>query len=363
MRWVVLCCLLGCGRIGFDMTGDGGGTQDGISQDGVPPDGNVAFVTSSVHVPGTLGTLGAADAICMARASEAGLAGMFMAWLSTTAIDAQDRFPGARGWYRVDGQPLADTVGDLVANLIFNPIRLDERGRDLGEDFTYYAATGTYNGVKNTNCNDFTDTGDIVMSGYPQYAGGRWANSDSPSCAQPAHLYCFQIDHARPLTFTPQTGGRRAFLSSPAFTPSTGLAAADAVCMADAAAATPALTGTFKALLQAAQPAAARFDAFGAPWVRVDGIGLAPTADAFLRGASIAPLNVTASGTFADGNVLTGFATGNAYDPPDASRTCDAWMNASGTSEFGYGGATGARAFAFTTTDCSGPVSVYCLEE
>jgi hypothetical protein len=90
----------GCGRLDFDEQSDSGE---------IATSANFVFVTSSAHAPIELGPdLGAADAICAARATEANLPGTYVAWLSTSTRQARDRLAGARGWVRVDGRPVAD---------------------------------------------------------------------------------------------------------------------------------------------------------------------------------------------------------------------------------------------------------------
>jgi len=71
---------------------------------------NIVFVTSTLSTPGNIGSLAAADAICTARAQAAALPGAYVAWLSSTVTSAKARLGSARGWVRVDGMPVADTV-------------------------------------------------------------------------------------------------------------------------------------------------------------------------------------------------------------------------------------------------------------
>src|SRR5258708_7627480 len=138
--WLVLSP---CGRAGFDpVRAPGGGIV-----------ANVAFVTSTTPVPGALRSLAKAAPTCAARAPGGGLAGTFVAWLSTSAEVAFMRVAGARGWVRTDGRIVADTVDDLIYGNMVYPIRLDEHGRDIGTS-TPPAATGTYVDQMNTNCND-----------------------------------------------------------------------------------------------------------------------------------------------------------------------------------------------------------------
>ena len=353
MRWLAVLALVACGRLGFEP----------IARDAQDPTqiiANRVFATSSLHVPGQLGSLAGADAVCAARASEAGLVGQFVAWLSSSTVDALDRVAGARGWVRIDGLPIADMPAELASQQLLHPIRLDEHGRDLGTQPDFYGATGTYDGTINSNCGDFMVTNELVFAGYPYLAGGGWSNKNTVPCADPARLYCFQIDLAVPLTFA-RASGRHAFVSVGELTPSSGFASADMICAAEAAGA--GLTGTFRALLMTTQPAAARFDLTGPAWVRTDGIALADTPTAFMMGATRAPLNVTASGTISNVYVVTGVAFGQtAFDTPDPIRNCDNWSNANGSNTLGLSYGTGIATLYNTTADCVMPHPVLCLE-
>src|SRR5690348_11017356 len=82
-----------------------GGGDDAPGVDAAPGGPNRAFVTRSV-LPGNFGGIDVADGLCNTEASDAGLGGTFVAWLSTSAVDARDRLDGSRGWVRTDGLPV-----------------------------------------------------------------------------------------------------------------------------------------------------------------------------------------------------------------------------------------------------------------
>jgi hypothetical protein len=348
----VALALAACGRIGFDPHDDASLAGDGSNS----PVGNRAFVTSSLQAAATFGGLAGADAVCTARASEAGLTGTFVAYISTSTVDATDRLAGARGWYRVDGTPLFDTVEDLLGHRMLLAPRIDEHGNDLVA-MTDYVTTGTYEGAALATCSDYTDPADSATSGIASFTAGSFSNQKPVTCSELTRLYCFQTDFALPLAFTPAVG-RLAFLSAAAFTPSAGLPAADAICTSEAQAA--GLTGMFRALLPDTAPAAQRFDISRPTWIRRDGIALAHTAADFMAGALLAPLNVTAAGAYDDQLVMTGGYAPTA--PVDPTRTCDAWTNAAGGNALGYAVASNVNAFTTTTADCVAPQRIYCLE-
>src|SRR5579862_2649322 len=133
---------------------------------------NKAFVTSATFT-GDLGGQTGADAKCARAAKAVGLSGTFKAWLSTSKRNAKDKLGTARGFVRVDGQPFADQVSDIVAGRIFNPLDIDENG-DAHPDSPNPVWTGTLgDGTVATGdtCSDWTsnffeEDGDTGVSSY-----------------------------------------------------------------------------------------------------------------------------------------------------------------------------------------------------
>lgn len=397
---ILLCA---CGRVSYETPDAVAGSSDaavaGMSETSVPvedaaadapadaPDGadalvepppsdagpepsdvaNLVFVTSLSWQPYTFGGLSGADARCAELAAAAGLSGTYVAWLSSPTVDAVTRLGSARGWVRPDGRPVVDTVADLVAGRLFYPIGVTEEGVEIATRSTVVTATNAegmlssgLGGGNAVTCADWTlDTGDYT-GGDPVGTTSDWTRGWINDCRVAARLYCFQIDHASPVSPEAVTG-RRAFLSSP-FSPGGGLAAADATCAADASAA--GLAGTYRALLASGGTAAAsRFDGTGLPWVRLDGVPLAETAAELLSGAVDTTLNVRADASYVADWVWTGAASPG--EPGTPASTCSDWTN-------GTGGATGTRGRSSETTSffeavgspaCNASYSVYCLEE
>jgi len=351
---LAVVALAACGHIDFAASRDAGAA----SGDGNDVVANRVFVTSTLQSAGSLGGFAGADALCTSLAQGAGLTGSFRAWVSTTATDAIDRFTGVRGWVRPDGRPVADLPAELATEALRYPIRLDEHGNDVG-DQSAYAATGTYSdGTALDTCGDLDTASGLVFAGLPWVTGGQWTASDELSCSQALRLYCFGVDLDVPLVIAPATG-RLAFVSATKFTPSNGLASADAACATDAAAA--GLAGTFRALLPfGTSTAASRFDTTGPPWVRVDGVALADTAADLLAGNERAPLDVTAAGAYVDVEPITGLNT--PYDVPGPGDVCNYWSSSAGGDVAGLASATGSQLFFYTTSTCSLAAPVYCLE-
>jgi len=345
--------------VAADAAGGDAAAADAPTDAGLP--GNLVFVTSSQHLPVELGGLDVADAVCAGRAAAAGLPGTYIAWLSTSAVAARDRLGAARGWRRVDGRPVADTVADLLGGRIFYPIRIDEAGGDAIGSTTM--VTGTFSGGAGGGawaCADWSDPAGNYTSGRAHGTTGVWTGFDIAGCSVPGRLYCFGVDRAAPVAPTPATG-RLAFAS--AWAPGGGLADADARCQADAAA--RGHPGTFRALLAAAgRSAASRFDPGGPPWVRVDGVPLAASAMALLLESTETALNVNAAG----GYEPDAFVFSGAADPTTAGTagtTCNDWTDAGAAfTALGHLADSGPTFFGAINDTCNVPgARIYCLAE
>jgi hypothetical protein len=373
----------GVDAAGVDAPGTDGGRlgppDSGEGADGGELVPNYVFVSSGTYVPGALGGLEGADAICNGLAMDAGLAGTYVAFLSSSTIDAIDRLGTARGWVRPDGRPFADTQADLLARVAYPP-RLDERGVDHVRDASEYArraltgsgATGRRHVVA-TTCGDYTDPSP-ALQGHTGAIDGtviRWIDSTySITCNTPTRLYCLGIDRAVPVAFPAQTG-RIAFLRHD-WMPGGGIASADAACRDDAMRA--GLSGTFAALIATTAAAAgSRFDPGRANWVTPEGLPVADTTFELMAGAIQIPLNVMADGTRTRGvsaAVFTGTGSTTMGDerPGDVvmagGRTCGDWNVTTGFGGVGTAGQTGPGFFdeGFDVF-CGSALGIYCLEQ
>jgi len=176
-------------------------------------------------------------------------------------------------------------------------------------------------------------------------------------------LYCFQVGRSVRVSPVPAPG-RLAFVSSGAFLPSSGIAAADALCQSEAT--TAGRSGVFRAVLAttSASPAS-RFDLTGPPWVRVDGIRVAPTAAAFFQSATwdSAP-NVTPFGDYAEFAIAVGGSS--LTQPGAAADTCSDWSSSEGNIAAGRAVGTGPGVFFYELPAfliCGGYVNIACLED
>jgi hypothetical protein len=322
---------------------------------------NYVFVTSGQIVPGNLGGLGAADAFCQASADAAALPGTYVAWLSTTTVDAIGRLGDAQGWARVDGRPFTRSVQDLMLREMLYPIRVDEHGVDHGVVSTVTAtgADGTYMGP--SDCDGYTSTMLQVRRGAGDGLGSAFTSSWDSSCSSNARLYCFGVDDAVDLPLLLEPTERRAFVTSASVAAAAGIEAFDAQCQSEAQSAR--LPGTFLAFVPTSTGSAIdRFDLGGAPWSTVNDVQVVEAAsdlgvaEPLLR----APIWRDATGAITSGQVLTGSLAPSATEAD--VQNCGNWDVTSGSALVGFRLRTGAWWNA-NTTSCGGSRSVYCLQQ
>ncbi|MFW6087611.1 MAG: hypothetical protein ACODAG_10440, partial [Myxococcota bacterium] len=355
-----------------DAGGEDAGTGDAGADAGDGPDGggvdggtdpterhNVAFVTSTLQAPRDLGGLDGADALCNERAAAAGLPrpDSYVAWLSTADTDARDRLSGSRGWVRVDGRPVADTVERLTNGILYYPIALDELGSRPSTSAAR-VATGTKNDGRadpdSYLCDGWTETdggsGGNVWHGNALDGPGRWSNTGNlASCDTPLAILCFGTGRTAPLD-PPSATGSLAFLSrntiaaydteaSDGGTPMTGRDRMDQLCQSEAEA--EGFEGTFLALVSTPTEAALdRLQGAAAPWVRPDGTVVAEDKLDVSTETLLAPVAVTVDGIqYGNHEVWAG-----AYDPGSTDDSgewsCDGWTTDSGTAKRGFSGST-----------------------
>jgi hypothetical protein len=337
------------------------------------PQFNRVFVTTTLQ-NGALGGLAGADAICAARATAASLPGTYVAWLSTSTVNALDRLGSAKGFVRVDGKPFANSATDIVANKIFNPLRIAEDGSDVSASIVPGSSTLTvYTGTlgdgtvaTGDTCSDFGSTAGSARRG--EISGGpvTWTARQNSNCTTARRLYCFENDHTGADLVPTPTSGKIAFVSTKIFAPGPGvaIAGADTVCANNASSA--GLGGTFKALLATSTASAASRVALAPLYVRPDGIPIA-------TGATIAAGSALDSGIWqrADGSYVpaTGDLVFTGAPSPSASgtltSTCSDWTDTTSVAAY-----IGADTFAdpswwnlASNGTCTSTLAVFCLQQ
>ena len=332
---------------------------DSTPGDSGPSTPNIVFVTSTTVIPGALGGLSGADAVCKARATAAGLKGIYKAWLSSSTVNAPSRLAGARGWVRTDGKPVLDQASTLSTGLKWYPIDRDESGAKVSQGVVV-TATSSSMSASSATCSDWTVVSSSSTSGGSASAlGSRWNSGMVPRCdgsIVAPRLYCFGVDHNTPVK-APVATGRKAFLSTAKFTPGSGLAPADAICKSEATGA--GLSGTFRALLATTTASAlSRFNMTAGPWVRTDGLPLGTLSSNSLETS----LHVHANGTSYSlgGWVWTGASNPSAV----GSSSCVSWTSTSTSIKGALGSAAEPSYFFYgLALSCDRSYPVYCLED
>ncbi len=368
-----LCLLLmwllcACGRFGFsvakapDASRDGSNSANDGAMVGETSPYNLVFVTSSKMQPGLLGGIAGADAECNRVAMLAGLKGNYLAWISGTGVNAKDRFGSARGWVRMDGKAVADTMTELSTSGIWYPVVFDELGMPhreepdemiTGTDKSGVAAGGT--------CSNWTDVNANNTYGNAAGVAQRWTAWLGYTCTRLGRLYCFGTDKSLALA-KPMVAGPVAFVSF-GWNPNTGLAGADANCNQNAQGV--GLSGTFKALLATnSASAASRFSATGDVWIQRDGLAIAASRSEFFADRPDRPVFLDASGVAVSASILAG-----ALQPDVAGialRTCNNWSDngVNATATYGETYLADSRSFGSNySTGCSSfDLRTMCLQ-
>ncbi len=351
---------------GATSSGTAGSGDQGTPTTGGDVDGNIVFVTSTSHVAGDLGGQAGADAICNARAAEAGLAGIYVAWLSDAQTNAIDKLGTARGWVRTDGKPVVADAADLVAQRFYYPIIYNELGNTVALGSLVLTATTSDGQAADSTglyCGNWTDATD-ANTNFPagRIGGGAryWTEYTGLGCAAEGHLFCFGVDQQHDLEFVPQPG-RLAFTARAGLTADAGRAAADAQCqqVADAAG----HSGTFLAALAVpGESAADRFDLGGEPWVRLDGIPLFPDSEP-MGNVLQAPILYDADGSMLAYSLVWAGATGPQVAGATGT-TCNGWSEVTGGAPMGTSWDMSWWNWNISGTDeCTVLVGVFCFEE
>jgi hypothetical protein len=366
----------------------------------------VAFTTSTTGT-GNLSTwvgagaatgLTAADNVCAARATAAGLQGQYVAWMSDSLNDAYCRANGFGGkkaqncgqaqlpvsagpWVRPGGTPFAPTLDRLLAptRQMFFPASLNESGVEvtlLDRVYTGTDENGVY--IPNSTCSDWTSSSSIVNGAMGEVGGGgggSWTDLavTDPVCSTFGHLRCVEKVIGPPLP-TRHPIAKKAFITSVSGSGNfstwadanamSGLAAADAVCQARARYAGYANSGTFKAWMSSSSNYAYLRITSNGPWARPDGVVVALSEADLEDGRINAQLNLTELGTYLVGATDAGNVwTGSSYSGSLASFYCSSWITTSGSGQIGRHDTIDQRWTATTTQVCSADARMICLED
>jgi hypothetical protein len=322
-----------------------------VTAEFAPFEHNLVFLSSVSTFATDLGGTAAYDRECNRLATAAGInnaAGdAYIAWISDSHSSARDRLGSARGFVRMDGEPVADDPVALVQNgQIYNPIIVDETGiAPVGgcTVLTGMDASGEPNPAM--SCKDWTVASNTATAtaGCSPCGPVTWYYWEASTCDRiTGALYCFGTTKTAPLSITPHDG-RKLFVTNG---PVTIGQSADAICEA----AKPAGTGSVVALRATTTTPASLFIDPAATYVRPDGIVIGQGRD-LIAGTLRSGVWQQGNGWYVNHAVWTGSSSPGALGT--AASTCADWTSKTGDI---YAGST-------TSTDSiwwQNPVSWTC---
>lgn len=318
---------------------------------------NRVFVTRA-QMNGDLGGRAGADLLCRDTAVGAGVTGTFRAFLSTSSQAAIDVLVGSRGWVRLDGAPVFDTIADLTSGRHPFPIVLDENSLPYSERvWTGSNADGTAAGQM---CNDWTaSTGATGIQGFSSQVGADAIDDQGDvACDQLRSLYCFEVGRTlAPPAVARVPIGRYIFTTESAFSLGpNGLARADALCAHEAAAA--GLPGEYTAMLATSTESIRdRLGDLSGPWRRPDDVIVAVD-ELGATGLLRVPFLVSAGGAAVIDQVFLG-----ADDLISrGTQTCGDWEVTSGNARAGSNDNTDLAHMFTRTQPCSSARRLACLQ-
>ncbi len=164
---------------------------------------NTVFVVADAYL-GNFGSVAAANAVCSAAATAAGLSGTFLAWVAvTTGIDdpATTFTHSTIPYEEVDGTVIASNWTQLISGALTHGADMTASGTVVGAaPWTNVATNGTAatSGSSSTeNCTAWTSNHSSKSGNYG-FAGNTdatWTYNAGPAtCNQTLGFYCFQQD-------------------------------------------------------------------------------------------------------------------------------------------------------------------------
>jgi len=244
-----------------------------------PIDHNLVFLSSVDTYTSDLGSAVAYDGQCNQLATAAGInnaeGNAYIAWVSDSQSSALSRLGTARGFMRMDGEPVADDPAAMLTNSQFyNPINIDETGTAPPGGQTVLTGMDVYGNGTQADCNDWTTKSGTAtgFAGCDSCGPPAWYYWEIPSCSNlVGSVYCFMKTKTSALTITP-TLGRKVFLTNG---PVAIGQSADTRCES----AKPSGTGPVAALRATTSTAASTMIDPAATYVRPDGIVVGLGAD------------------------------------------------------------------------------------
>ncbi len=139
----------------------------------------------------------AGDTICrnLAEAAHLPAPESFIAWLSTTTIDAADRLLlNDVAYRRVDGFPIASSKSALLSSSSRNSLHVDESGGYLSSIPAIHTGTDGAGAEAESHCLNWTSSsnGEEGWRGLASFdSNGYWSDHSAITCNQNGRIYCF----------------------------------------------------------------------------------------------------------------------------------------------------------------------------
>ncbi len=159
------------------------------------------FVTNNSWT-GNLGGLAGADQKCAQAATNAGLRGIWKAWISDDCKDAKERlYHSTFPYVRLDGVTIAKNWDDLTDGSLSSAILVTEYGQnatDFSNVWTATDATGTAI-PSQFYCGGWTTPSGRGGIGVWDHTDSGWTYYGAVSCDAPGRLYCFEQPKLQPI--------------------------------------------------------------------------------------------------------------------------------------------------------------------
>jgi hypothetical protein len=196
---------LGDGACGPEAGESGGPTDAPIDEPPPPPTYRIVFVTPQIS-PGSLGGTGAGDTTCQGLASQYGLPGTYLAWLSDSSVSPASRMKKATVPYVLPDRSTVVAVGwtQLVSGNLAHAIdqtaqgsTVTSAGQSCNGTAGYYVWTGTTTAGASWNsytCNAWNTAspGNLGGVGDALEQNADWTQWCQATCNVLAAIYCVE---------------------------------------------------------------------------------------------------------------------------------------------------------------------------
>lgn len=149
--------------------------------------------TTSLSVLPSFGGLDGGDRVCQGFAGDAGLTGVYRAWLSTTDAGALLRFSGLDAHWDQPGAGVAFNNASQLATMPNRALDRDERGAVIASGSAW---TGTLTGGNPSgfSCSNWTAITMSTGTFGSVIVGPNWTTGGVAAlCSTSRRLYCFQV--------------------------------------------------------------------------------------------------------------------------------------------------------------------------